>query len=520
MKNRGFTLIELLAVIVVLGIILVIAIPGVLKIINQSKIDTYNNQMELFKNAAAKYIVQFSSELTDPNNTTISLKMLMDKNLIDSNIKNPITNTNFTNINITVKRDDISTTYGISEGPKLVSGMIPVSYDGTNWIKADINNTNFGWYDYSIQKWANAVTVTSASRVTYQDAAIGTTIPMSDINAMWVWIPRYKYLVPSGTGPREIKVIFETKYTPKASGDATTTYLTHPAFTLDTTELDGLWVGKYETTGTITAPTIKPDLQSIRVQTVKAMYDSVKTYIQSNATFGFTNDNDAHMIKNMEWGAITYLYYSSYGKYGNSSYDSNNKEIYLNNSSTYITGRSMGTYGGNGIKTTLQDGTNLYEYAPTGYFTYDGKCAVINGVLPSPCDTGAVGTSLTDKTLAYGASTTGNIYGVYDMSGGTWEHVMGNYNSVLGSSGFATLPDAKYYDLYTSTTGYHGDATNADGTNGWYDDYTNFITDVQPWFVRGGHAIYGSRSGIFAYSLDTGAASSYATFRVIISPTI
>ena len=36
-----------------------------------------------------------------------------------------------------------------------------------------------------------------------------------------------------------------------------------------------------------------------------------------------------------------------------------------------------------------------------------------------------------------GASTTGTIYGVYDMSGGAWEYVMGNYNDIAASSGFS-----------------------------------------------------------------------------------
>ena len=32
--------------------------------------------------------------------------------------------------------------------PKLAEGMIPVKWNGTAWVKADENNTNFDWYQY------------------------------------------------------------------------------------------------------------------------------------------------------------------------------------------------------------------------------------------------------------------------------------------------------------------------------------------------------------------------------------
>ena len=41
MKNKGFTLIELLAVIIILGVIMLIAIPSVTRYINESRKDTY-----------------------------------------------------------------------------------------------------------------------------------------------------------------------------------------------------------------------------------------------------------------------------------------------------------------------------------------------------------------------------------------------------------------------------------------------------------------------------------------------
>ena len=51
----------------------------------------------------------------------------------------------------------------------------------------------------------------------------------------------------------------------------------------------------------------------------------------------------------------------------------------------------------------------------------------------------------------YSQSTTGNITGVFDMSGGAWEYVMGNYNNAESSSGFAsswftTTSNIKYYN--------------------------------------------------------------------------
>ena len=41
MKNKGFTLIELLAVIIILGILMIIAIPSVTKYINDSRKSAY-----------------------------------------------------------------------------------------------------------------------------------------------------------------------------------------------------------------------------------------------------------------------------------------------------------------------------------------------------------------------------------------------------------------------------------------------------------------------------------------------
>lgn len=53
LNKKGFTLIELLAVIVILGVIMVIAVPAVTKYINQSRKDSYISTAKSFADAVS-----------------------------------------------------------------------------------------------------------------------------------------------------------------------------------------------------------------------------------------------------------------------------------------------------------------------------------------------------------------------------------------------------------------------------------------------------------------------------------
>ena len=388
--------------------------------------------------------------------------------------------------------------------PMLDEGMIPVTYDGSNWVKADRTNINNSWYNYNDLMWANAVTVSESTRSTYKSAAVGTVVNMDDIETMWVWIPRYSYTIGSEDGtnyygkqgtfldttptqalPGEIDVKFVSENTKDrgsakyivSEGISDDSWYTPDAFTFGDEELRGIWVGKFETSssnpneedgGGNTANLdviIKPNAFSWRSITVSNAFNVSLKMNNAGNRYGIESTTDTHMMKNSEWRVVAYLTQSKYGKLGNSNFSGSNKEIYQNKSDSYITGCSYGSPSNENTDYGCQ-------------YTYDID---INGT---------------------GASTTGNIYGVYDTSGGAWEYVMGNYNDVLGNSGFVNMPESKYYDKYID--GDYNIACNGSvclshaltETAGWYNDHYNMLDEERSWMIRGGHYTL-SHVGIF-----------------------
>ena len=383
--------------------------------------------------------------------------------------------------------------------PELDDGMIPVVIDnsGSETTIKTISKNDSNWYNYESKKWANVVLTTSSSRSKYLDTT-DVVVSESDILAYLVWIPRYKYKIwttaeSSNGNEQTIDIIFEGKTTTKSIGTTVGSYRTHPAFTFGNTELNGIWVGKFETTGDATTPTVKPNLQSLTGQAASDQFSIAQKF--GTSTYGSTSKIDAHMMKNSEWGAVAYLSHSKYGV---------NREIYINNSSGFYTGRSGGT-------TDANSSTN-------GTYTWDGKTTS--------------GSYASDRTLGTKASTTGNITGVYDMSGGAFEYVMGYYSkasttwgaSLYGNyAGFSSKPDSKYYDDYTTTNTLtacnggicYGHALSE--TASWYSDYADFVSSNTPWVQRGGNYSNGANAGVFHSYFETCGPSGYASFRLVLS---
>ena len=365
--------------------------------------------------------------------------------------------------------------------PKLGTGMTPIVYIGEN--------------KPTEKKWANA---------------------MTEDGSMWVWIPRYAYSITSGyhqsgaeinpTTPAEGAGTIEIKFLKESTNvayDGTSTWDNvsgqgkwniHPAFNYGQ-EVSGIWVAKFEASpegattdetnsqysGTDKKLQVKPGVSSWRSITISNIYDVCKNY---NSTL------NSHMMKNDEWGAVAYLSKSKYGK--------ETEEVWINNSSSYITGSA-----GNSASASQDVGT-------TNDYT---------------------------STQGVKASTTGTVYGVYDMSGGSWEYVaayVNNGNGNLTSYGSSLVNgDTKtknmysrasldnYKNNYTQNKGVYGDTVyetsmSGSGSTSWYEDYSEFPNKNYPFFTRGSYYNHSTYAGVFYFSFDSGQASSLNSFRPVL----
>ncbi len=407
----------------------------------------------------------------------------------------------------------------LGEGNKL----IPIVLD-ENGIATRVEKTDTNWYDYCKREWANAVILNDRADL----PSVGEVIPETSIESYFVWIPKYKYKLwnvettNTEVGKHSIEIIFDTQdttedpgkscATPKTSGNIGKCedgeYMTHPAFLAFGGT--GFWVGKFETgyrnandkdsakvDNTDTSQIIiKPNAYSWRNITVKNIFDVSKDY---------ENTLESHMMKNTEWGAVAYLSHSIFGT---------NKEITVNNNNLYKTGHAA------------LPSTNQSSH-------------------PGDNGDGSSFNDLWNTTNGFAASTTGNITGVYDMSGGAWEYMAAYVaeSSVINKSGF-TFQDLsgigdKYFDVYDKTSNASsfskmalGDATGEMGPfkqyiiggsyndwhNNWYEDYSFIVEPNIPWFIRGGAYGQGVITGQFDFGRDTGEAHESVGFRITLAP--
>ncbi len=478
--------------------------------------------------------------------------------------------------------------------PELMTGMSAIKFtdptDSAEGTTVDTTNSDAEWYNYENKKWANAKT---------------------EDGSMWVWIPRYAYRIhkENGVETQKFDIVFLVGLTDNyydengklqtaqrqtsenqtivTNGDA---YTVHPAFTNESSinyanggwdkELAGIWVAKFEagyasgnnkatvkassvnysqdtswvakveagtssdstqparnwldgkygsTTTAIKYPTFQGLTYSMNYTNHNDAYRISKVLTESGNIYGLNSSStDSHLIKNSEWGAVSYLSQSKYGLDGTNIVINN---VYLNNTtkSVYaVTGCAGATANANAVSTTIGALNNRTQ---SSVYVWTQK----NGTT---------------------ASSTGTIYGIYDMSGGTWERtasIVNNGNSNLTTYGSQIMADlnnggsTKYITVYphdsskdntsisntdanlntanqanyVKNTKIYGDgiretSTAGTGTTSWYSDYSYFAGLHNPFFLRGGYYGGTSGAGLFYFNRSNGGSGYSHGFRSVL----
>ena len=403
-----------------------------------------------------------------------------------------------------------------SASPEIqVSGKIKIANIEANWTVADSTNSNDDWYAYkdnsgtkaqvNVPKLADGMTAIKYSTDSDLTAGSKWANAMTKDGSMWVWIPRYAYKITykssnkseggtieiaflkdttneflDNTIQGEIKTnISDVTYTTNENGTKSQDqWLVEPAFTLGAESIKGFWFAKFEASNTNDLATnnpdltlqIKPNVTSWRSMTSLNMFTACQNLTSDSKYSTYFNSKDkidTHMTKNVEWGAVAYLAHSKYGLNGD--------EIGINTNSRYKTG--IGNNGGSAYNTDV------------------GK----------------------------NSSTTKNVYGIYDMSGGAYEYVAACYtgytNELTANTDTAYIN--KYIDVYESyNSPRFGDAvletsSRSSGSTSWFSDSSSFVYSNYPVFERGGYYGSGSGAGLFHFINISGNGGSNFGFRPV-----
>ena len=499
-----------------------------------------------------------------------------------------------------------------ANAPVLLTGMTPIKFTTPTEDKmgetVETTADDADWYSYGVKteekKWANAKT---------QDGS------------MWVWIPRFAYRVDNdkkiidvvflqGTTDNYFDENGELQTAKRQKSidetiDTTTGYTVHPAFTDESSikfanggwdkELTGIWIAKFDAgyasgnnTATVKASTVSYSPSKVWINKIErgtetdgsedarnwldGIYGSTKTsikyptfqgvtyamnYINHNDSFNIakvlnesgniyglsTSDSDSHLMKNSEWGACSYLSLSKYGLY--------NVDIKIN---------SVNLNSGNRKRTETAGKSGVDSvYAVTGCAGGNSNTTIdtLKAVTANKADSKG-GAYVWNQKNGQASSTTGTIYGVYDMSGTVWERTaayVANENGSLKYNGTSiayngnTLKteSTKYTTVYpfnekdskgnaitnidtasqqnfVANSKIYGDAvretnsgkagTSEDGWNysSWCYAYSSFPSLHTPFFVCGGSLWHSSNTGVCAFGNTVGDGNYDAGFRAVL----
>lgn len=432
------------------------------------------------------------------------------------------------------------TGYNITETPNkpaLDNTMVPVYYDETNSVWKVCSDTDtINWYKYEAEdvskagteagdthknRWAN-VMLTDLIQVekdgtTYTTEQIKTLLTENNLNqivggtvtkegSMLVWIPRYAYKItyysdtaktniigysdsrgfvhPDGTYPKNMQ---EPITSINVNGTIGTTayeyYRPHPAFETDLNQggwskkITGIWVGKFEATGTTGEVTTLSNTVALKSLTTGTLWEALKN--KNSFKAGTT---ESHMMKNSEWGACSYLAESKFGR--------NEVPITINGNSDFYTGDR--DYKNNEKQKQSTTG-NIYGV----YDTVGGILEYVAGYIPNEKSAYGNQFASTDGTKNNKKESTqySTVYKYNKDSDSNTNNYAFSLNRVFGDG-----------ICETSTAGKE--------TTSWHLAGSYFAESSRPFFVRGGYFNHSS-AGSFFFNYYNGNSGSVSGSRVV-----
>ena len=516
-----------------------------------------------------------------------------------------------------------------ANAPKLLTGMTPIKFEmptatamGTV-VQTTVNDTD--WYEYgttydetndtTTKRWANAQTEDGSMWVWIPRFAYKITGETIDV----------KFLIGTSDNYYDEEGNIQTAQRQKTADeiiDSTKEYTVHPAFTNESSinyanggwdkELTGIWVAKFaagyasgnnsapvkssnenysqstgwvqatergaddkqdgnmdarnwldgvygNTTTSIKYPTFQGTTYAMNYINHSDAYKIARALTDDGNIYGLSsNTANSHLMKNSEWGAVAYLSKSQYGQ--------NTEEIKVNNANLLSGNRKRtSTSGKSGVDSVY--GVTGCTSNETSEGSITTTIEAINGVSKNTAN--ADGIYVWNQKTGQNASTTGTIYGIYDISGCVWKMTadfVSNGNVNLLEYGKSLLDEAKvtytvnestktvtantgtstkYVTIYPysspessnidtanqnnfkNNTKIYGDAVrettsaNAGTSNsGWYtsswnSDYSYFPALDFPLFGRGGFWS-GTGAGTFAFDRSNGDSTCSYGLRAVL----
>ena len=500
-------------------------------------------------------------------------------------------------------------TYIMEKGvnkPVLTTGMKAIKFtDPTQDSKGEVRESSAeetDWYDYNAKKWANSQTEDGSMWVWIPRYAYKVNASNQTFDIKFLIGTTDNYYDENGQIQTAKRCNSEEELV-----DTTVGYTVHPAFTDETKinyrnggwdkELTGIWVAKFEAgyaSGNNSAPvkasSVSYSQDTSRVRAVErgqsvdgsesarnwldGIYGSATTAIkyptfqgttysmcyinhsdafstakvlnEAGNIYGLTESVNPHLMKNSEWGAVAYLSQSAYGL--------GTKEVCVNN----INLNSGGTIRTNVVGKSGVDSVYAVTGCTTGSTSDGEKITTIDSIKKTIGNTANNGVYTWDQLNGCKASSSGTIYGIYDLSGGTLERTtayLANENSNLKTYGTSMIFDGsalkvvstKYtttypFDSRTDNTSIGSNDTNLNtasnnnykknaliygdgiretsttgiGNTSWYNDYSCYAGLYYPFLLHGGPFWDGSTAGLFYFIRSSGNSSYTAGFRVTL----